>query len=243
MVFTCTLFLLNLPIHFDRFLKRVQHTGVWEEVGDDTAREKASQVLRDAVAGLFEGKDVSPVALSATSASLSAPVTREEHEQHYAARGRASRPRPDYHESSARIPPPQQLHRHDSEPSVKRRRHSSDTHPHYDPRYSLMSSTSQQQQQVVGYSPIRRHTEQDYHPPVTRSDQIIRRSTVAQSFNPPPARASQYAEQRGQHSLPNLAVDEFDLFNGELLDSDVEEEAQQQQQTTTTTTTTTAATT
>jgi hypothetical protein len=33
-----------------RFLKRNTETGEWEDVGDDIAREKASQVLRDAVA-------------------------------------------------------------------------------------------------------------------------------------------------------------------------------------------------
>ena len=38
-----------------RFLKRDGETGAWVDVGDDIAREKASQVLRDAVALLQEG--------------------------------------------------------------------------------------------------------------------------------------------------------------------------------------------
>ena len=40
-----------------RFLKRDTLTGKWEDVGDDVAREKASQVLRDAVALVFEEGD------------------------------------------------------------------------------------------------------------------------------------------------------------------------------------------
>ncbi len=40
-----------------RFLKKDQATGKWEEAGEDTAREKASQVLRDAVAQLEGSSD------------------------------------------------------------------------------------------------------------------------------------------------------------------------------------------
>merc|ERR1712176_307563 len=32
-----------------RFLKKNNETGTWEDVGDEIAREKASQVLRDAI--------------------------------------------------------------------------------------------------------------------------------------------------------------------------------------------------
>ena len=37
-----------------RFLKKDAITGEWEDVGDDTAREKVSQVLRDAVAAMHD---------------------------------------------------------------------------------------------------------------------------------------------------------------------------------------------
>jgi len=40
-----------------RFLKRDSDTGGWVDVGDDVAREKASQVLRDAVALLQDGEE------------------------------------------------------------------------------------------------------------------------------------------------------------------------------------------
>lgn len=39
-----------------RFLKKDQSSGRWEVAGEDTAREKASQVLRDAVAQLEESR-------------------------------------------------------------------------------------------------------------------------------------------------------------------------------------------
>lgn len=45
-------------INVDRFLKRDPKTGLWEEAGDETAREKASQVLRDAVNALGEELNV-----------------------------------------------------------------------------------------------------------------------------------------------------------------------------------------
>jgi len=47
----------NTPFSlFIRFLKRNNQTGTWEDVGDETAREKASQVLRDAVALLEQAE-------------------------------------------------------------------------------------------------------------------------------------------------------------------------------------------
>mmetsp|Transcript_7529 Transcript_7529/g.15086 ORF Transcript_7529/g.15086 Transcript_7529/m.15086 type:complete len:378 (+) Transcript_7529:161-1294(+) len=43
-----------------RFLKKDAITGEWEDVGDDTAREKVSQVLRDAVTAMNDDDDSSP---------------------------------------------------------------------------------------------------------------------------------------------------------------------------------------
>eukprot|EP00523_Entomoneis_sp_CCMP467_P010803 CAMPEP_0168725362 /NCGR_PEP_ID=MMETSP0724-20121128/4113_1 /TAXON_ID=265536 /ORGANISM="Amphiprora sp., Strain CCMP467" /LENGTH=448 /DNA_ID=CAMNT_0008772141 /DNA_START=139 /DNA_END=1485 /DNA_ORIENTATION=- len=71
-----------------RFLKRSNSTGEWEDVGDDIAREKASQVLRDAVALLPEeqeaqGKDDPNEPLPASEVvggtrPLTAAVTHDE---------------------------------------------------------------------------------------------------------------------------------------------------------------------
>jgi hypothetical protein len=174
-------------------------------------------VLRDAVAGLFEDRDVSPIALSTTVASVSAPVTREEHERQYASRGRASIPRPDNPHSRSDFLPPHHRHHHSEPPSTKRRRHSSQPYARYDPRYSLSSST-----QVVDYSPIRRHSEESYHPSAVPSSdqnsQHLSHLNFRQQHHPVPY------QDRGHHSEPNL--DEFDLLHGDLLDSDLEEEAQ-----------------
>ena len=68
----------------------------------------------------------------------------------------------------------------------------------------------------MGYSPIRRHSE-NCHLSGARSDPTSRRTsqnTLSQHRVP---------GVRQQHqNLGNL--DEFDLFNGELLESDIEEE-------------------
>ncbi|KAL7581548.1 hypothetical protein ACA910_022112 [Epithemia clementina (nom. ined.)] len=52
-----------------RFLKRDSHTGSWVDVGDDIAREKASQVLRDAVALLQDETSGKPTEGAATDPS------------------------------------------------------------------------------------------------------------------------------------------------------------------------------
>lgn len=69
-----------------RFLKRNVSTGEWEDVGDEVAREKASQVLRDAVALLSDENpggenqvDDEPIPVGfTTEISLSASVTHDE---------------------------------------------------------------------------------------------------------------------------------------------------------------------
>lgn len=50
-----------------RFLKKDAVTGDWEDVGDDTAREKVSQVLRDAVSAIHSSPSSSPSPSSATA--------------------------------------------------------------------------------------------------------------------------------------------------------------------------------
>ncbi|GAX20593.1 hypothetical protein FisN_3Hh556 [Fistulifera solaris] len=59
-----------------RFLKKDQATGKWEEAGEDTAREKASQVLRDAVAQL-EGSSDEPESTNEKVKMASVPLEVE----------------------------------------------------------------------------------------------------------------------------------------------------------------------
>jgi hypothetical protein len=47
---------LTSSLYLLRFLKKDLTSGEWEDVGDETAREKASQVLRDAVSSQSEGR-------------------------------------------------------------------------------------------------------------------------------------------------------------------------------------------
>lgn len=191
-------------------MKRVQQTAAWEEVSEDTAREKASQVLRDAVGGLLEGKEEDDEQEESTSAqplrTVSAPVSLDEHEQ--TSRVRAVRPRP------PDFQPP--LPRHLESSEAKRRRYSSEgsTFHSFDERYSS-------RQQVVGYSPIRRHSENSYAAGV-RSDPTSRRASSQGAVPYYSAPRDRSQQQQQQHNLGNL--DEFDLFNGELLESDAEEE-------------------
>uniref|UniRef100_A0A7S3DZ12 DUF6824 domain-containing protein n=1 Tax=Entomoneis paludosa TaxID=265537 RepID=A0A7S3DZ12_9STRA len=79
-----------------RFLKRDTDSGEWEDVGDDIAREKASQVLRDAVALLPEEQggeivteDIEPLPASdvdVTAQSLTASVTHDEMDRKHSER-------------------------------------------------------------------------------------------------------------------------------------------------------------
>lgn len=76
------------------------------------------------------------------------------------------------------------------------------------------------QQPIVGYSPIRRHSDNSYAAG-SYSDPTSRRST-SQS-NLPQITAAESRTHHRRQSSGNL--DEFDLLHGELLDSDVEDEA------------------
>lgn len=190
---------LNPPA---RFLKRIQQTAAWEEVSDDTAREKASQALRDAVGGLLEGSEeistVEPLPI------VSAPVSLDDQE-HADSRAGTVRPRPPDFHPSMRIPTLL------GTSETKRRRYSSNstTFPSFDERHPS---------QVAGYSPIRRHSESSYHQTGVHTDPTSRRS----SQNDISQRSFPGDRQQQQQNLGNL--DEFDLFNGELLESDNEEE-------------------
>mmetsp|Transcript_25364 Transcript_25364/g.31256 ORF Transcript_25364/g.31256 Transcript_25364/m.31256 type:complete len:317 (-) Transcript_25364:666-1616(-) len=65
-----------------RFLKRITETDHWEDVGDDSAREKTSQALRDAVAELNRGGGKSPNPKQISSLS-SPPNLPQEYQQNY----------------------------------------------------------------------------------------------------------------------------------------------------------------
>jgi hypothetical protein len=202
-----------------RFLKRNADTGEFEDVGDDVAREKASQVLRDAVSVIAQssdqasddessqgGKETEPCSeqrrpVSAPPVTVSEQRRRSWQEMEtqpyqtraYATRRYTSHMTPAPATSSAFYPPVTP-----SISSAKRRRYHSDT---WDDR--LVSR--------MHASPIVSQRQQRYIPRQYASEPIIH---VRDCDSP-----------EGRIGDVNVGLDEFDLFNGELLNSDGEEEA------------------
>jgi len=203
-----------------RFLKRNTDTGEWEDVGDDIAREKASQVLRDAVAVLTEEKPSKrPYKYEQTSrASLPASVELPDrslptHEPTPGLQSVASSS-----VASASFPPPTPI-----EASRKRRRYS--THPPLPhPGQPTSYSYEAYQSQPAVYSPTRRH-HMDAHQYPTRVH-----SQSAQLSRPRHMTTRQMSNASSGSLLGALqgGLNEFDLFNGELLESDHEEEAKEE---------------
>mmetsp|Transcript_6893 Transcript_6893/g.10908 ORF Transcript_6893/g.10908 Transcript_6893/m.10908 type:complete len:310 (-) Transcript_6893:89-1018(-) len=191
-----------------RFLKKDNATGVWEDVGDDVAREKASQVLRDAVSF-----SVSPQ--QSESMEVQHPCAHTPNETFSDTRRVASAP-----------------------PIVKaasRRRHWEEmnytTPPHYHHQPNMITPAFCHEFSLSQHSP--RTKRQRYH---TNTWDKQSASTSYQASTQ--ARYSSQAEYRRSlptspivHSRPrpdkqasqsHTPLDEFELFNGELLNSDDE---------------------
>ncbi len=178
-----------------RFLKK-DTKGGWEDVGDEVAREKASQVLRDAVAvGMNADNDVS---------------------EDYVEKGIESSSTK--HQRSVSAPPVMASNR-------TRRHRDWEVQP---PTPTRSMSSVPHYQQPLYHSPKRpryydyawvAYEQQENHPPrhPRMYDEYVR-------YNSYPM---QHAIYRPEHpSTPQTAstepVDDFDLFNGELLRSDTE---------------------
>jgi hypothetical protein len=174
----------------------VQQTAAWEEVNEETAREKASQVLRDAVAGLLDkkiGNDDENVSIQPLP-TISAPVSVDE--QDLSPRSRRKLPQHLY--------PPQPDHVHSEN---KRRRYGTE---------NRTDSSVSSRHNLVGCSPLRRHAESKYH-----HDDIV--YTQASTHRPDTHVRESSSQSAVQHHAGNL--DEFALLHGELLESDVDDEA------------------
>jgi hypothetical protein len=181
-------------------LKRVQQTAAWEEVSEETAREKASQVLRDAVAGLLDKK----IGVKHESASIqplptiSAPVSVDEQDSSPHVLSRRKRPQHFY--------PPQPDHVHSKS---KRLRYEAENR-------NDMSASSRQN--VVGCSPLRRHAELNYP-----NESIDNNGYSQASTSRPNSHVTAPSSHTTvQHHTGNL--DEFALLHGELLESDIDDE-------------------
>lgn len=181
-------------------MKRVQQTAAWEEVSEETAREKASQVLRDAVAGLLDKK----IGMGNESASIqplptiSAPVSVDEQDTSPQVRSRRKLPQHFDH------PQPDHVHS-----ETKRRRYGAENK-------NDMSVSSRHN--VVGCSPLRRHAELHYPTESNDDNGYSHTSTHRPTGH---VRAS-LSHSSIQNHAGNL--DEFALLHGELLESDIDDE-------------------
>ena len=184
----------------NRFLKRVQQTAAWEEVSEETAREKASQVLRDAVAGLLDPKNGNndEAASIQPLPTISAPVSADEQDVSPQSRSRRKLPQQLYH------PHPDHV-----DSANKRRRYGAE---------NRNDTSASSRQNVVGCSPLRRHAELNYP---TRGHDDITYSQPSTHRSDSHVRASSSHSTLHHHS-GNL--DEFALLHGELLESDVDDE-------------------
>jgi hypothetical protein len=213
-----------------RFLKKNVDSGVLEDVGDDVAREKASQVLRDAVSVTTpsqqmdeqesEGESVRPDENVVVSSEQKRPVS--------APTVMASLPRRRSWEETER--------------------YSYETH-RYEPRlYETRSYDSGRYDAQNTPLPVT----SAYFPPVTPSLSSAKRQRYHSDAwddrlvshvqtSPIVSSQYQYRDYRPYDSEPNIyaresyapdsrirdtnpGLDEFDLFNGKLLESDGEEE-------------------
>jgi len=210
---------LSLIFHFCyRFLKRNTQTNLWEDVGDEVAREKASQVLRDAVAALSEstsrpgsvtnqintegsfgrsshaGRLLALPSLDASDASQtqSLPGLQSASSDSFlvASPVASSRyKRARYHQPSEQTHLFQQWASHP--PTSPLRRHSENAPAYFQPRRDERAS--------IGGGGGER-------------PRIVRRSTSGHS---------QMSGNTGD-THPHTHLSEFDLFDGELLESDTE---------------------
>jgi hypothetical protein len=235
---------------FFRFLKKIQDPSVWEEVNDETAREKASQVLRDAVGGLLEPKDEADESVQPLP-TVSAPTSLDEQDQ----LGRTRRRHIKVGEDSNEYSPPYRTFRQ-PEPALasKRRRYSEGTSHYQTSDVAYVPYPEQHSTAVpVGYSPLRRHSEESYrsaahsdptghrsyyyhqsqplHYPYNRhfqpANDFVAHHTRSHSGNEFVQLSQSHSSLLGDiHQNLNVSetVNEFDLFNGELLESDVEGE-------------------
>ena len=240
---------------FCRFLKRDSDTGAWEDVGDDVAREKASQVLRDAVALLPEEKEqdpTEPLPIDSVetkpypSAVASVPVSVDESERAQSAYSQRQTPILAHHSTELPVPTPvtsyRKRRRHyygyeGYQPddvqspihSPTRRRYDAYHHHHHSyPPYHTQSTRRRPPPPPHYYDPYG-HPGAHIEPTLPLSHSELARQHQHQT-NRRPAAVSAGARQASTASAQSLlgqlesGMNEFDLFNGELIESDNEEQ-------------------
>jgi hypothetical protein len=199
-------------LSFHRFLKRDNDTNAWEDLGDDLGREKASQVLRDAVATHTDERGDNNSEQEHGHASPGPPYMdlREDRTQNVAY---VSTPGLQSTTPSS-FPPPTPI-----SISRKRRRYFAEQPSSSFHSYDYITPPT------IGHPP---HLSERYE----HADHHMSHSHFSQQYPPriapqrqrPPRRASAAAPPDAARSGEFQAnLNEFDLFNGELLESDHDE--------------------
>lgn len=236
---------LGTVVIWHRFLKRDSVTGAWVDVGDDVAREKASQVLRDAVAILLE---------SETTGTRPGTDTRSKMHSRTSSSSAPAHPLPNWDD-----------HRHTVETTPMRSLATNQSTTPLPVAYAATSTRKRSQDFEYQESSSRRRTLhgsllyfEDIHQSDSRAPNPVRRkssdavmgrhhpslsmsSSARYSSHPHQSESSSFHGPRLQlHRRRSSATDvsssvllgdghhvysEFDLFNGQLLESDGEERA------------------
>lgn len=199
------------------FLKKDTDTGLWHEMGDDTAREKASQVLRDAVALL---PDTSTAAVTVSQYPAAYLPPRLEPSTH-----QETTPALESVGSSTT------MMMHPPSPDSRRKRLRYTDQPRE--RTIAQSDSYERYSSQVSYSPVVRHhnsvpryRSRSAEPPPLPGRRYVRQARSDVYAHPG---AAQYTQETAGAALPPVGdiqphLNEYDLFQGELLESDLEDE-------------------
>jgi len=225
-----------------RFLKK-DDAGFWEDVGDEVAREKASQVLRDAVAvGMNSAADASEGELEKDMETLSEKQQRSRSAPPVMDMYRRRRPRDwegyptNLHRSTREESPAPMRSMREEHPTPMRSivgeaptpmRSMRDEPP--TPMRSMPAAHYQQQPMYHSSSKRRRYYENAWIAYEQQENQPLRHPTIMYGGYPRytshPMQNASYRHSVNHEALPSISaepVDDFDLFNGELLRSDTE---------------------
>jgi hypothetical protein len=236
-----------------RFLKKNNDSGLWEDVGDDVAREKASQALRDAVAivmneehGDIDDHDeeeeeevhVEPIpAAQAFRRSTSAPPIMDksptdERRKTWPEPPQQQRRQSEHHTTPYHPPVTPSTRQHQSSSSSKRRRYYENTtgtdsspwmgfHPPVNPPYASPDhiASSRSYPEFSHRPDLQPSRSSDFQPSRSFPTQQMRRPVAEQhpvAYHHPVHRAASLDQ------VEDVPVDEFDLFNGQLLEPEEE---------------------